>query len=98
MSITVCGSSRSGNGGIKKERLGLRKISRTPATSRWLAFVKRQSVARLVGRRIPRTSVPLSVNALNIFSQIFFSRSLLSSPYAFSACRSSACAMVPIDS
>ena len=80
MSITVCGLSGSGNGGIKKDRLGLRKISRTSATSRWLAFVKRQSVARLVGRRIRRHRYLFQVEPLNTLSQIFFSRSLLSSP------------------
>jgi hypothetical protein len=52
----------------------------TPVTSGWLARVTAQSVSILVGRRVPRASVVVSVNVLNIFSQICRCRSVASSP------------------
>ena len=98
--MTVSGVSASGSGGIRNERLGLRKTSITVVD-----FALRRagdaahSVSSAVGRRMPRASVPVSVSALNTFSQICAGASRRRARRnAFSACRSSACAIVPMAS
>ena len=79
MSITVSAFSASPAGGIKNERLGSRNTSMTAVTSAAVASARAHKAPRVVGRRTPRGSVPLSVSALKSFSQICSSRSPASS-------------------
>ena len=71
--MTFSGSNGSEAGGIKKDRLGSRKNSMTSFTCCSVPGPAISvSVANFRGRLIPRASVPRSVSALKIFSQIFF--------------------------